>query len=237
MKNKYEIRGEVTVIFLKSLKYGDMETLIDTEDLKRVNDYKGTWRAHYSKCTNSYYCRGTYQKGYVRENVMLARWLLHPKKKEIIDHINHNTLDNRSSTNLRKTNISGNNQNKINTNGMRGITKRKDGGKWTARISLNKKKYHLGTFDDLEQAKLVVEAARAKHMPFSIEASQNHNLNLCEFKFQNRLEKQSGVAGITWDLQQEKWKVRATINNKRTFIGRRKNLEEAKKILQEALSS
>jgi hypothetical protein len=43
MKNGYEIRGEVTSIFLKRKDGKVIETFIDTNDLNKANEHHGIW--------------------------------------------------------------------------------------------------------------------------------------------------------------------------------------------------
>ncbi|WP_283648054.1 HNH endonuclease signature motif containing protein [Hafnia paralvei] len=72
-----------------------------------------------------------------------------------IDHINRNKLDNRID-NLRLCNISQNAHNtKIrsdNHSGIRGVSWSKALKKWHARINVNKKFYHIGYFNNKEDA-------------------------------------------------------------------------------------
>lgn len=77
-----------------------------------------------------------------------------------IDHINGNKLDNRLS-NLR---LATRRENALNRNSRRlnqtaskypGVTKYKTTGKWTAQISIDKKKHYLGIFES------EIEAANA----------------------------------------------------------------------------
>lgn len=80
------------------------------------------------------------------------------------DHINHDTLDNRKS-NLR---IATRNQNSSNRSGQpntsskyKGVSKRKDNGRWQASITSNHQRFALGCFlSELEAAKAYDKAAR-----------------------------------------------------------------------------
>jgi peptidyl-prolyl cis-trans isomerase D len=54
MKNKYEIRGEETAIFL-DYKGETLETIIDTEDLEKVKECPNKWCAVYDKNVKDYY--------------------------------------------------------------------------------------------------------------------------------------------------------------------------------------
>jgi hypothetical protein len=72
-----------------------------------------------------------------------------------IDHINLNKSDNRL-INLREATRSQNNINKANqrnnTSGHKGVCWHKASNKWRARISMNNKRIHLGSFTNIEDA-------------------------------------------------------------------------------------
>ncbi len=78
-----------------------------------------------------------------------------PKNKLQIDHINNNRTDN-NVNNLRWCTNQENNQNKgitkRNTSGIKGVHFNKERGKWQAQIKHNEKKYHLGYFNNIEDA-------------------------------------------------------------------------------------
>ena len=93
-------------------------------------------------------------------------WLyVYGKWPIIIDHINGNKIDNRIC-NLRNATYQQNNCNKKfieNTSGIKGVCWDKVRGKWFARIMLNYKSINIGRFDNLNDAKLAIEAARIKY--------------------------------------------------------------------------
>ena len=72
---------------------------------------------------------------------------------ELVDHIHHNTLDNRKSE-LRLCTRSQNAQNtrkpKTNTSGHKGVSR--DNHKWRATIKINGQRIHLGIFTDINDA-------------------------------------------------------------------------------------
>jgi hypothetical protein len=73
----------------------------------------------------------------------------------VIDHIDHNKLNNMKS-NLRivtqQQNEMNRSKNKNNKSGVIGVCWYKRDNKWRAHIALNNKDIHLGLFDDLEEA-------------------------------------------------------------------------------------
>jgi hypothetical protein len=52
--NKYEIRGDVTAIFLYRRNGECYETFIDTEDLEKVKSLNLSWHTWWNKDTQSY---------------------------------------------------------------------------------------------------------------------------------------------------------------------------------------
>lgn len=169
VKNRYEILGDVTVIFLKRRGGTVLETLIDTEDLEKVKAY--TWHAYKSSDGERYYAKSSKNENGTCFPIRLHRLIADPPEGFYVDHINHNTLDNRKS-NLRVVTNKENMQNRRGAqrnsrSGIRGIQWDNLRQKWRARITLNGKGIHIGVFEDLEEAKKAVSEARRKYMPFS----------------------------------------------------------------------
>lgn len=84
----------------------------------------------------------------------------------MIDHINHNGMDNRLS-NLRDVGDPENSKNKEmlsrNTSGVTGVNWDRLTSKWRAKISVNNKHIHLGLFVDIEDAALARKQAELKY--------------------------------------------------------------------------
>jgi hypothetical protein len=85
---------------------------------------------------------------------------------KIVDHINQNTLDNRSC-NLRIVSHSLNQYNckkkSNNTSGYRGVTWHEQRNKWMAQIVINKRHLYLGIFKEKENAAIAYDKAAIKH--------------------------------------------------------------------------
>lgn len=86
---------------------------------------------------------------------MMHRLIMNAQKGEQVDHINHDTLDNRKSE-LRFCSYAQNQYNQgrrsNNTSGCKGVSLHKPSGKWQAQIALNGKTIHLGLFATKEEA-------------------------------------------------------------------------------------
>jgi hypothetical protein len=82
---------------------------------------------------------------------------------DLIDHADGNSSNNKIE-NLREADKSKNAANSklsiLSTSGHRGVTKASRSDKWYARVQINKKSIHLGTFDDFEFACFVADEAR-----------------------------------------------------------------------------
>lgn len=87
-----------------------------------------------------------------------------------IDHINGIRNDNRWC-NLREASFAENAQNKAmsknNTSGYTGVSWRKSRNKWQAMIFINKKRIHLGTFDDPYEAHMAYLDAKSRLHTFN----------------------------------------------------------------------
>lgn len=124
-------------------------TIIDIDDLEEVSKYK--W--HVKKERHGFL--------YARNNTVgpLHRFILSLHENDItgkvVDHIDHNTLNNRKE-NLRictnQQNVTNSRIPKNNTSGHKGVYWAKDKHKWTAQISINNKTIYLGRYDNIEDA-------------------------------------------------------------------------------------
>lgn len=122
--------------------------LIDLEDVELVKNIK--W--HKSDLQRStYYCTSS-NKTWKR----IHRLILNVTDPNVVvDHINHNGLDNRKC-NLR---VCTNQQNicnckvpKNNKSGIKGVYWAKDKNKWTVQVSINNKTKYIGRYSDFNEA-------------------------------------------------------------------------------------
>lgn len=158
------------------MKYKDkmLECIIDTKDLQKVSDFPNTWFGYYDRKRDSFVVYGHSYLGKKKQgSIYLSRYLMDCPDDLQVDHISRDRLDNRRS-NLRNITQMQNSQNKrvYKTNkscGIRGVTWYKSTNKWRAQYQVNKKKYHIGYFDTLEEADIAVQKVRAEKMPYSNE--------------------------------------------------------------------
>ncbi len=127
--------------------------LVDAADFAELSKWK--WYAFWNPFTRSYYARrnfGRDSKGN-QMTVHMSRQIMNATKGEIIDHRDHDTLNNRRS-NLRRATRAQNCQNarkrRDNKYGFKGIFKTNK--KWLAHIRENGKFKHLGVFSSPEAA-------------------------------------------------------------------------------------
>ena len=163
MKNQYEVRGEVTAIFLRRRNGETLETLISTGKLERAKAYPGSWYASYDKKLGGYYVRGNLDGKTLR----LHRYLVNPAPGVVVDHKNHDTLDN-TDDNLVEATHTENMQNRQGAprqskTGVRGVYPLE--GKYAAHIQRNGKRNYLGLFDTVEQASDALKEWRKNNIP------------------------------------------------------------------------
>jgi hypothetical protein len=114
----------------------DKVALVDEEDYERVNQHKWYWG-----CSHRYAVYFESRDGWRKSHTM-HRFIMNPPKDMVVDHINHNRLDNRRS-NLRVCTRSQNSRNvprgSRNASGYIGVfwnKNRAGGGAWESHIRI-----------------------------------------------------------------------------------------------------
>lgn len=132
---------------------------------------------------------------------------------KVVDHKDRNPENNRWE-NLRGSSYSGNTANadcsKSNTSGVKGVHFRKDQNCWAAHISQLGKHYHLGFFDNKEDAMGAYEAkAQELFGEFARVHSADGTLANKDFALRRLVKsKSSSVPGLTWHKGARKWMLR-----------------------------
>lgn len=160
MKNSYKICGDITIIYINRPSEGIvLECLIDTEDLPSLQYYPGTWTVNRDRSGN-YYARTS-------EGQAMHRVIMKAPKEVVVDHINHNTLDNRKSQ-LRLATLRNNARNrkgatKLSKSGIRGVGWDSKVCKWRVVVWVDGKNKHLGYYEDKYEAGRVSTKARLEY--------------------------------------------------------------------------
>jgi hypothetical protein len=169
MRNEYEVRGDVTSIFINRRGGEMVETLVSTTDLPRLLEFDATWCLRVSPAGKMYVHTNPTQRNGLTKTTTLHNWLLNPPSGYVADHKDGNGLKN-TRDNLRTLTQAQNNQNITTTRGKnpyRGV--HLSHGKWQAKVKHNGKVHHVGTFTDLNTAIEEVKKARREILPFSVE--------------------------------------------------------------------
>jgi hypothetical protein len=145
--------------------------IVDEEDYDFLNQYK--WYADYQPGIYGFYARRNLYLGVIDgkekwKAIMMHRLIMERflgrelERREVIDHINHDSLDNRRC-NLRVASQRQNTQNRNEKSSSKypGVYWHNPTQKWHAQITINGKRKHLGLFvDEREAAKAYEEACR-----------------------------------------------------------------------------
>ncbi|AXF52618.1 MAG: HNH endonuclease [Caudoviricetes sp.] len=132
-------------------------TKVDNEDFERLNNY--SWNYRFSYAANSI-------------NGLMHRFIMNCPKDKVVDHINHDTLDNRKC-NLRICTQQENSMNKISisdrTSIYKGVFFANDRNKWRSKISKSGNVINIGYFSsEVEAAKSYDKKAKELFGEFAI---------------------------------------------------------------------
>lgn len=167
--HKYKIiDNEHIEFYIKNRKGKIFKILVDIDVFDEIKEY--SWHTTWKKDAKSYYVSRTIYLGTENnrakyETVFLHNHIMRQPKGKVVDHINHNTLDNRVS-NLRIANKAQNckhrkGKNSNNTSGYRNVSK--VGNKWVVQLQVDGKNTCLGKFDDVHEAGKFAKEMRTKH--------------------------------------------------------------------------
>ena len=123
----------------------------------------GSWKWNRGGGGSGYVTGGNKRGGKL---MLLHRLIVNAPDDTVVDHINHNVLDNRKE-NLRICSIAENIRNSKlranNTSGYKGVCWLKRDNKWLANITFNSKTIYLGKYNDIIDAAQAYNDAAIKY--------------------------------------------------------------------------
>ena len=223
MRNKFRIDGDIVYIELITKDGEILETMIDLEDFDLIDSNKNWHSLKQDKSIGvNYYVCGHRRVNNVGTTIKMHRLIMNIiDPKVCIDHINHNTLDNRKC-NLRIVTSQENNFNRR----CKGYCWNKKANKWKAYIYLDYKSIHLGYFNTEEEARSSYLEAKEKY----------HNIQDKEIVIDNTIYEQTEhyIKGYSWSKSCNKWRAEIFIDGKNKYLGLFNTEEEARKAYLEA---
>lgn len=136
--------------------------IVDAADFEWLNQWK--WFAN-GKSGTLYAGHHEGRRG-DRRRVVMHRLIVEASPWDVVDHINHNTLDNRRA-NLRLTDKRGNAWNAVSPNmragSFKGVRERNRRSPFEASICVRGRRLHLGSFPDPKSAALAYDRAACEH--------------------------------------------------------------------------
>lgn len=187
-----------------------MVAIVDDEDYDLVS--KHTWH-----CTEHGYAAR--RNPSTKKIEYLHRFIMRPPESKVIDHINHNKLDNRRS-NLRICTVSENLKNtrpKRGTSKYKGVHFKKGRSKpWRARIHYDGVDEILGDFYTEEEA---AYAYNLRAIEVHGEFAFLNDVHIKDFKQFAPRETSSKHRGVYWCKNKKRWRAKIRIDGKQMHIG------------------
>lgn len=148
--NRFELRGEVAVIFIRRRRKPDLECKIDAEDLDRAMRHTWSLSGH----APYLYIRAA------SPPIKLHRFLMNAPDDAVVDHVHGDTFDNRKSE-LRVTTQSINAHNR-SRRPPRNVHWHKQNKSWRVTFMIDWKRRDFGLFKSLDEAKSVASSVRER---------------------------------------------------------------------------
>lgn len=218
----------------------DYDVMIDDKDVNRVLEHN--WWVHTHKSADRYiYFRACINNKYV----YLHRFIMGANDPDIVvDHINHNTLDN-TSPNLR---LCSKRENLINRKSIVqygtiyvGVAKketREYGILWGAHIDVHGSRIPLGIYHSPEAAARAYDIANIHHNGTIIHTNfPLHNYSNVDIDNEYKklihnkkfVTNKSGYRGVSWSNKRNKWTVHIVHRYKQIVVGYFTDVEDAAK--------
>jgi hypothetical protein len=169
MRNRYYLDGNYAYIAIET-KDGEIQcTVIDAKFVEPLNCVDGLLSIH-----KDGYVYVSHKNGDGKiKTLALQRFITNPVKNQVVDHINHNKLDN-TLVNLRCVSLAINNQNRLMCN-SNSKSKRLNVhwnalcNKWEVRLCINGKRKSFGFYENKNKATKKAKKLRAIYYPGSQE--------------------------------------------------------------------
>jgi AP2-like factor, euAP2 lineage len=209
-------------------------TIIDDEDYDLIKEY--SWRV----CTKEekqgliYFHAATKRDPVTRaqKDIRLHRFIMKCSTGDgiYIDHINHNTLDNRKC-NLRKTDAGGNVRNSRktirNTSGYKGVSFFKRDSIYKACIKYKGVSYNIGGTPDIIEAAKLYDMMAIKLfgeyacINFNVDDYQKDEIEQVYKRMMDNLysSNTSGYRGVSWNNEHLAWSANIQCNKKNYYLG------------------
>ena len=232
-------------LIIESKTHGTHTVLFDEKDREKVESH--TWTIVNPR-DNTYYANtmiphpdggwSISSKGKRRRRrtgLSLHRLIMDPPKNMIVDHINHNGLDNRKE-NLRicthKDNMRNRRKQKNNISGYKGVRYRKKHKKFVAQIKKYDKQVHIGCYETIEEAAMAYDAnARHYYGEYAClnfpQKKQNSKYIVTMPDNQIRKNNTSGFRGVYFTKRANKWIAAIEKDKKKYHLGHYDTPEEA----------
>lgn len=148
--NKIVVHEDFVEIYLNDIHSNIIgAAIIDLEDLQYIEGYK--WHAKEER--NGFIYARNNQVGPLHRYILSKYSQL--EEGRVVDHIDHNTLNNRKS-NLRictnQQNVTNSRVPKNNKSGYKGVYWCSSRQKWQAQVTINNKTKYIGRYNNLEDA-------------------------------------------------------------------------------------
>lgn len=177
--NDIRVEGDVAYVYLTD-RHDNVKAVakIDAVDVPKLKEFGKRWAASWWNKVNQYrvVARIQLEPGKGRQaktkTISMHRFLMDAPDGMEVDHVNHDTLDNRRSTNLRLVTRPQNMQNlqgahRDSRTGVRGVHWDAPRQRYHARVHVGQKTIHVGYYRTLEEAQIAVIEARRQHMTHS----------------------------------------------------------------------
>lgn len=166
MKNDYIVHEDLVEMLLERKTDGlKMSTFVSKRHLPKLMEHKHRWYLKWDKSAKCYYVYCRVRRGEQEGSFFLHRWLINAERGLVVDHINHDTMDN-TDGNLRQVDrvINGMNRRGANcnnkTSGKRNVHFNTKLNKWSVFIVDQGKTKNYGHYESVEEAEKAAIIAR-----------------------------------------------------------------------------